>query len=103
MATKNWLYNSKKNLFLVVELTLISVSSITAVRPHIKKEESFMNIKKALSVTVTAENAVRTAASLTADVKDKSSSNAFAHLSAGGKADRYCSAKAFVKGSSHYS
>ena len=62
-----------------------------------------MDTKKALSVTVTAENAVRTAASLTADVKDKSSSNAFAHLSAGGKADRYCSAKASMKGSSHCS
>lgn len=75
--------------------------SITAVRPHIKKEEFFMDIKKALSVT--AANAVRTSASLIADVKNSSVNDAHAHFSAGGKADRYCSAKAFVKGSSHYS
>lgn len=60
-----------------------------------------MDIKKALSVT--AANAVRTSASLIADVKNSSVNDAPAHFSAGGKADRYCSAKAYVKSSPHYS
>ena len=62
-----------------------------------------MNIKKALSVTITAENAVRTSAPLIADVKNSSVNDALTHSGASGKADRYCSARAFVKGSSHYS
>lgn len=75
--------------------------SITAVRPHIKKEEFFMDIKKALSVT--AANTVRTPASPITDFKDLPANNAPAYFSAGGKADRYCSAKAYVKSSPHYS
>ena len=60
-----------------------------------------MDIKKALSVT--AANAVRTLASPITDFKDLPANDAHAYFSAGGKADRYCSAKAYVKSSPHYS